>query len=87
VQTEVAEKVAAKLGGDLTMGQIARAEIQRAKRLRPSDLTAYAYFQIRSGPAFPAHNVRCAEHSRAKGAEKLVSLCFSGASWQPRNHL
>jgi TolB-like protein/class 3 adenylate cyclase len=40
VQTEVAEKVAASLGGDLTMGQIARAEIHRAKRLRPSDLTA-----------------------------------------------
>ena len=46
VQTEVAEKVAAALGGDLTMGQITRAEIQRARRLRPNDLTAYDYFQL-----------------------------------------
>ena len=46
VQTEVAEKVAAALGGDLTMGQISRAELQRAKRLRPNDLTAYDYFQL-----------------------------------------
>jgi TolB-like protein/Tfp pilus assembly protein PilF len=46
VQTEVAEKVAATLGGDLTMGQIARAEIERAKRLRPNDLTAYDYFLL-----------------------------------------
>jgi len=44
VQTEVAEQVAAALGGDLTMGQITRAEVQRAKRLRPNDLTAYDYF-------------------------------------------
>ena len=46
VQTEVAEKVAAALGGSLTMGQISRAELQRAKRLRPNDLTAYDYFQL-----------------------------------------
>jgi TolB-like protein/class 3 adenylate cyclase/tetratricopeptide (TPR) repeat protein len=46
VQTEVAEEVAATLGGDLTMGQITRAELQRAKRLRPNDLTAYDYFQL-----------------------------------------
>jgi TolB-like protein/class 3 adenylate cyclase/Tfp pilus assembly protein PilF len=46
VQTEVAEKVAATLGGDLTMGQITRAELDRAKRLRPNDLTAYDYFQL-----------------------------------------
>jgi TolB-like protein/class 3 adenylate cyclase/tetratricopeptide (TPR) repeat protein len=46
VQTEVAEKVAAALGGDLTMGQITRAEIQRARRQLPSDLTAYDYFQL-----------------------------------------
>jgi TolB-like protein/class 3 adenylate cyclase len=46
VQTEVAEQVAAALGGDLTMGQITRAEVQRAKRLRPNDLTAYDYFQL-----------------------------------------
>jgi TolB-like protein/class 3 adenylate cyclase/tetratricopeptide (TPR) repeat protein len=46
VQTEVVEKVAATLGGDLTMGQITRAELQRAKRLRPNDLTAYDYFQL-----------------------------------------
>jgi TolB-like protein/Tfp pilus assembly protein PilF len=46
VQTEVAEKVAATLGGDLTMGQITRAEIERAKRLRPNDLTAYDYFLL-----------------------------------------
>jgi TolB-like protein len=46
VQTEVAEKVAAALGGNLTMGQISRAELQRAKRLRPNDLTAYDYFQL-----------------------------------------
>jgi TolB-like protein/class 3 adenylate cyclase/tetratricopeptide (TPR) repeat protein len=46
VQTEVAEKVAATLGGDLTMGQITRAELERAKRLRPNDLTAYDYFQL-----------------------------------------
>jgi TolB-like protein/class 3 adenylate cyclase len=46
VQTEVAEKVVAALGGDLTMGQITRAELQRAKRLRPNDLTAYDYFQL-----------------------------------------
>jgi TolB-like protein len=30
VQTEAAEKVAAALGGDLTMGQITRAELERA---------------------------------------------------------
>ena len=46
VQTEVAEKVAAALGGSLTMGQISRAELERAKRLRPNDLTAYDYFQL-----------------------------------------
>jgi TolB-like protein/class 3 adenylate cyclase/tetratricopeptide (TPR) repeat protein len=46
VQTEVAEKVAASLGGDLTMGQISRAELERAKRLRPNDLTAYDHFQL-----------------------------------------
>jgi TolB-like protein/class 3 adenylate cyclase/tetratricopeptide (TPR) repeat protein len=46
VQTEVAEKVAAALGGNLTMGQISRAELQRAKRLRPNDLAAYDYFQL-----------------------------------------
>ena len=46
VQTEVAEKVASTLGGDLTMGEITRAEVQRAKRLRPNDLTAYDYFQL-----------------------------------------
>ena len=53
VQTEVAEKVAATLGGDLTMGQITRAELQRAKRLRPNDLTAYDYFQL--GKEFEGH--------------------------------
>jgi TolB-like protein/class 3 adenylate cyclase/tetratricopeptide (TPR) repeat protein len=46
VQTEVAEKVAATLGGDLTMGQITRAELERTKRLRPNDLTAFDYFQL-----------------------------------------
>jgi TolB-like protein/class 3 adenylate cyclase/tetratricopeptide (TPR) repeat protein len=46
VQTEVAEKVAAALGGDPTMGQITRAELQRAKRLRPNDLTAYDYYLL-----------------------------------------
>jgi TolB-like protein/tetratricopeptide (TPR) repeat protein len=46
VQTEVAEKVAAALGGDLTLGQITRAELQRAKRLRPNDLTAYDLCQL-----------------------------------------
>jgi TolB-like protein/Tfp pilus assembly protein PilF len=46
VQTEVAERVAASLGGDLTMGQITRAELQRAKRMRPNDLTAYDYFLL-----------------------------------------
>ena len=46
VQTEVAEKVAATLGGDLTLGLISRAELQRAKRMRPNDLTAYDYFQL-----------------------------------------
>ena len=46
VQTEMAEQVAAALGGDLTMGQITRAELQRAKRLRPNDLTAYDYFLL-----------------------------------------
>ncbi len=44
VQTEVAEKVAGTIGGDLTMGQITRAELQRAKRLRPTDLKAYDLF-------------------------------------------
>jgi tetratricopeptide (TPR) repeat protein len=28
------------------MGQITRAELERAKRLRPNDLTAYDYFQL-----------------------------------------
>ena len=46
VQTELAEKVAAALGGNLTMGQITRNELQRAKRLRPTDLTAYGYFLL-----------------------------------------
>ena len=34
------------MGGDLTMGQITRAELQRAKRMRPNDLTAYDYFLL-----------------------------------------
>jgi TolB-like protein/class 3 adenylate cyclase len=46
VQTEVAEKVAVALGGDLTMGQITRAELLRAKRKTPSSLTAYEYFLL-----------------------------------------
>jgi TolB-like protein/class 3 adenylate cyclase/tetratricopeptide (TPR) repeat protein len=46
VQTEVAERVAGALGGDMTFGQITRAELQRAKRLQPTDLTAYDYFLL-----------------------------------------
>jgi TolB-like protein/tetratricopeptide (TPR) repeat protein len=46
VQTEVAEKVAGTIAGDLTMGQITRAELQRAKRKRPSDLQAYDLFLL-----------------------------------------
>ena len=34
------------LGGDLTMGQITRAELQRAKRKRPKDLGAYDHFLL-----------------------------------------
>jgi TolB-like protein/class 3 adenylate cyclase/Tfp pilus assembly protein PilF len=46
VQTEVAERVAAAIGGDLTMGMISKNELQRAKRMRPNDLRAYDYFQL-----------------------------------------
>jgi TolB-like protein/tetratricopeptide (TPR) repeat protein len=46
VQTEVAERVAATIGGDLTMGVISKNELQRAKRMRPKDLQAYDYFQL-----------------------------------------
>jgi TolB-like protein/class 3 adenylate cyclase len=45
-QTELAEKVAAALGGDLTMGVISENELRRAKRTRPRDLKAYDYFQL-----------------------------------------
>ena len=46
IQTEAAEEVAAALGGNLTMGQITRNELQRAKRMRPTKLKAYDYFLL-----------------------------------------
>ena len=73
VQTEVAEKVASALGGDLTMGQITRAELERAKRLRPNDLTAYDYFQL-------ARNRRRRSRTSIKGSSTSPKLSPSTRS-------
>jgi hypothetical protein len=40
VQSEVADQVAAKLGGAFGLGTITAAEVQRAKRQPPADLSA-----------------------------------------------
>jgi TolB-like protein len=46
VQSEVAENVAAKLGGAFGFGTITAAEMQRAKRRPPMDLTAYEHYLL-----------------------------------------
>lgn len=49
VQSEVAEQVAAKLGGAFGLGTITAAEVQRAKRRAPTDLTAYEHYLLAIG--------------------------------------
>jgi TolB-like protein/class 3 adenylate cyclase len=44
VQTEIAEAVAAALGGAMSFSVITRAELENARRQRPSDLSAYDHF-------------------------------------------
>jgi TolB-like protein/class 3 adenylate cyclase/Tfp pilus assembly protein PilF len=46
VQSEVAETVAAKLGSAFGLGTITTAELRRAKRQSPSNLTAYEHYLL-----------------------------------------
>ncbi len=46
VQTEIAERVAAAIGGGLTLSGISRNEIQRAKRRPPADLGAFDLYAL-----------------------------------------
>jgi tetratricopeptide (TPR) repeat protein len=69
VQGEIAEEVAAKLGGAFGFGTITAAEVQRAKRRAPTDLTAYEHYLL----AAEAKSLRSPE----KGfdhAERAVAL-------------
>jgi TolB-like protein/class 3 adenylate cyclase len=44
VQSEIAERVAARLGGGISYGAITSAEVQRAKRHAPASLNAYEHY-------------------------------------------
>jgi TolB-like protein len=46
VQTEIAETVAATLGGAMSYSVITRAEVERTRRKKPTDLTAYENFLL-----------------------------------------
>ena len=46
VQSEVSERVASRLGGVLSLGAITTAEVQRARRRAPADLTAYEHYLL-----------------------------------------
>ncbi len=83
VQTEVAEEVAAALGGDLTMGQITRAELQHAKRLRPNDLTAYDYFQLGKESKATISNIDQGIDylTRAIALDPLLARAYSIRAW------
>jgi TolB-like protein/Flp pilus assembly protein TadD len=69
VQSEVAEQVAAKLGGVFGLGQITAAEVQRAKRRPPADLTAYEHYLL----AVEAKGLRSPE-TGMEHAEKAIAL-------------
>jgi TolB-like protein len=69
VQSEVAEQVAAKLGGVFGLGQVTAAEVQRAKRRPPTDLTAYEHYLL----AVEAKGLRSPE-TGFDHAEKAVAL-------------
>ena len=83
VQTEVAERVAAALGGDLTMGQIARAELQRAKRVRPNDLRAYDHFRLGMESKATVSDIpRGIEHlTRAVELDPTLGRAYSVRAW------
>jgi TolB-like protein/class 3 adenylate cyclase/Tfp pilus assembly protein PilF len=83
VQTEVAEKVAATLGGDLTMGQITRAELERARRLRPNDLTAYDYFLLGKEAKATVTNVDqgIEQLTKAVALDPQLARAYSVRAW------
>ena len=59
VQSEIAERVAAGLGGGISYGAITSAEVQRAKRRAPANLSAYEHYLF-------------AAEAKAQGSEALV---------------
>ncbi len=69
LQSEVAEQVAAKLGGAFGVGTISAVEIQRARRRPPTDLTAYEHYLL----AAEAKSLRRPEMG-VDHAEKAVEL-------------
>jgi TolB-like protein/class 3 adenylate cyclase/tetratricopeptide (TPR) repeat protein len=83
VQTEVAEKVAATLGGDLTIGQITRAELERARRLRPNDLTAYDYFLLGKETKATVTNVDqgIEQLTKAVALDPQLARAYSVRAW------
>lgn len=59
VQAEIAEQVAATLGGGLSYGAITSSEAQRAKRRPPASLSAYEHYML-------------AAEAKAQGSEPVV---------------
>jgi TolB-like protein len=59
VQSEIAERVAASLGGGLSYAAITASEAQRVKRRAPASLTAYEHYLL-------------AAEAKAQGSEALV---------------
>jgi TolB-like protein/class 3 adenylate cyclase len=59
VQSEIAERVAAGLGGGISYGAITSAEVQRVKRRAPASLNAYEHYLL-------------AAEAKAQGSEALV---------------
>jgi TolB-like protein/class 3 adenylate cyclase len=69
VQSEIAEQVAARLGGVFGLGTVTAAELQRAKRQAPTNLSAYEHHLL----AAEAEGLRCPE-SGLEHAEKAIAL-------------
>jgi TolB-like protein len=83
VQTEVAERVAAAIGGDLTMGMISKNELQRAKRMRPADLKAYDYFQLGKESKATVSNIAqgIAYLDKAIELDPMLARAYSVRGW------
>ncbi len=85
IQADLAERTVGSLGGNLSMGQITRNELARAKRRRPADLTAYELFllgaEAKASPSAVSVRTGIESSSRAIELDPTLARAYAIRAW------